>query len=115
MSQKFSPDSAAEIKELGDLPQWRLEDLYPDQDSQELHGDLKKVEQDAAAFRADYDGKLAGLTGAGLAEAINRFEAVELLAVALQHRSIQCRDAPFLSVHAGEGDSGIEPASVLHA
>ena len=77
MSQKFSPDSAAEIKELGDLPQWRLEDLYPDQDSQELHGDLKKVEQDAAAFRADYDGKLAGLTGAGLAEAINRFEAIE--------------------------------------
>ena len=83
MTRVFSPDSAAKSKknsrELGDLPTWRLDDLYPGRDSDLLKSDLAKAETDAKALRADYDGRLAGLTGAQLAEAISRFEEVEEL------------------------------------
>ncbi|MEJ1994512.1 MAG: M3 family oligoendopeptidase, partial [Limibacillus sp.] len=54
-------------------------DLYPGRDSDLLKSDLAKAETDAKALRADYDGRLAGLTGAQLAEAIGRFEEVEEL------------------------------------
>ena len=83
MTRVFSPDDAAKSKknsrELGDLPTWRLDDLYPGRDSDLLKSDLAKAETDAKALRADYDGRLAGLTGAQLAEAIGRFEEVEEL------------------------------------
>ena len=83
MTRVFSPDSAAKPKknsrELGDLPTWRLDDLYPGRDSDLLKSDLAKAETDSKALRADYDGRLAGLTGAQLAEAIGRFEEVEEL------------------------------------
>jgi oligoendopeptidase F len=83
MTRVFSPDDAAKSKknsrELGNLPTWRLDDLYPGRDSDLLKSDLAKAETDAKALRADYDGRLAGLTGAQLAEAIGRFEEVEEL------------------------------------
>ncbi len=79
MTQTFSPDSAAKSEDLGDLPVWRLDDLYPGRESDLLKSDLAKAESDAKSIRADYDGRLAGLSGSQLAEAIRRFEAAEEL------------------------------------
>jgi oligoendopeptidase F len=77
MRPTFSPDSSAEYKDLGDLPDWRLEDLYPARDSSELKADQEKVQAEAKEFRGDFEGKLAGLSGGQLAGAIRRYEAIE--------------------------------------
>jgi len=62
---------------LGSLPQWDLSDLYPGRDSRELKRDLARSEKNAKAFRAQYEGKLAELEGAVLAEAIAAYEAIQ--------------------------------------
>ena len=66
-----------EIAKLGPLPEWDLADLYPGRDSAELKRAIAAAETDAAAFRARYEGKLAGLAGGALAEAITAFEHIE--------------------------------------
>ena len=62
---------------LGSLPEWDLDDLYPGRDAPELEADLKGATKDAEAFAKDYEGKLAGLDGAGLAAAIAAYERIE--------------------------------------
>jgi oligoendopeptidase F len=63
--------------EFGALPKWDLSDLYPGKDSAELKADLEKAKADAAAFEADYKGKLDELARGGrLIEAIARTEAL---------------------------------------
>lgn len=72
-------DTAAQKghNQFGALPVWDLSDLYPSGDSAEFKADLDKAKADAAAFEADYKGKLTELTKAGkLIEAINRTEAL---------------------------------------
>ncbi|MCA1953056.1 MAG: M3 family oligoendopeptidase [Hyphomicrobiales bacterium] len=67
---------------LGDLPEWRLDDLYPGMDSLEFAADFAAMSDDARAFAARYRGKLAALAagaegGAALFEAIRAYEAIE--------------------------------------
>lgn len=63
--------------ELGALPVWDLDDLYPGKDSAEFKAALAKAKADAAAFEAKYKGKLVDLTKAGkLVEAIKDSEAL---------------------------------------
>ena len=63
--------------ELGKLPVWNLDDLYPGNDSNELKLDLAKARAEARAFEADYKGKLEALAkSGGLVEAIRRYEAL---------------------------------------
>ncbi|HLI13526.1 MAG TPA: M3 family oligoendopeptidase [Alphaproteobacteria bacterium] len=59
---------------LGALPEWDLTDLYPGPDSPELARDLAASEASAVAFARQYEGKLAGLSGAQLAEAVAAYE-----------------------------------------
>src|SRR6218665_3009081 len=65
----------------GDLPNWRLEDLYPAPASKEYLDDLAKAEADSLTFEAKWKGKLAEAatkTGdAGLGAAVREFEALE--------------------------------------
>jgi oligoendopeptidase F len=68
---------AAEPADLGELPTWDLSDLYPGLDSPELKADLKRAESEAKAFRARYEGKLAGLDGAALGAAIAVYEGTQ--------------------------------------
>ena len=51
---------------LGALPEWDLDDLYPGPDSTALKRDLDAAEDKAKAFRASYEDKLATLNGAAL-------------------------------------------------
>lgn len=71
-----------EAGNLGDLPRWDLSALYAGPDSPELRHDMDKAERDAAAFAADYEGRLGELSegpssGEALAEAVARYEALQ--------------------------------------
>jgi oligoendopeptidase F len=59
------------------LPVWDLSDLYDGAGDPKLEADLKQVEADARAFAEAYSGKLAGLPGDALAEAIASYERME--------------------------------------
>jgi oligoendopeptidase F len=63
--------------DLGPLPEWDLSDLYPGRDSPELARDLAQLAADAASFRARYEGRLAALSGAELAEAVAAYERMQ--------------------------------------
>lgn len=69
------------VAELGDLPSWRLEDLYPSATSDAFRSDMKKAEADSIAFEAKWKGKLAtAATKAGdegIGAAVKEFEALE--------------------------------------
>jgi oligoendopeptidase F len=68
--------------DLGVLPEWNLADLYPAMESPAFRADLDRGVALCKAFAADYRGRLADLAaaqdhGAGLAEAIRRYEAID--------------------------------------
>jgi oligoendopeptidase F len=62
---------------LGDLPTWKLSDLYSSPTGPDLESDLKRAGADAVAFARDFEGKVASLGGAELGKAIARFEALQ--------------------------------------
>ena len=67
--------------DLGEMPEWNLNDLYPGTKSPELTGDLEKAARDAIAFQADWQGKLEEIAsgsegGVKLAEIIASYEAM---------------------------------------
>ena len=68
--------TAAAAETLGTLPEWNLADLYPAPDSPAFAADMKKGEEMARAFAETYRGKLAGLSGEGLAQALKDYEAL---------------------------------------
>jgi oligoendopeptidase F len=68
--------------DLGPMPEWRLEHLYPSMDSKAYAADLVRSAKDSAKFASDFRGKLGailkGKDGARkLHAAIQRFEALE--------------------------------------
>ncbi|MEM7422892.1 MAG: oligoendopeptidase F, partial [Pseudomonadota bacterium] len=63
--------------DLGLLPDWDLSDLYPSHDSPELEGDMTRMTAACRSFAENYEGKLAGLDGDGLAEALIAYEAID--------------------------------------
>ena len=58
------------------LPVWNLSHLYQSPEDPKIQSELAEVEARAKAFAEAYQGKLAGLSGAGLGEAIVEFEAM---------------------------------------
>jgi len=65
---------------LGALPEWNLADLYPAIDAPEVKRDLARADRECRAFEQQYKGKLAELAaagGAGLAQAIRRYEELD--------------------------------------
>ncbi len=63
---------------LGDLPVWRLDDLYAAPDDPRLRADIDWAREAAAAFAARYEGALAALDGDALGAAIAEYERIEL-------------------------------------
>ena len=64
--------------DLGAMPVWNLEDLYPSPTSAEFQHDLDRAAADAKRIADNYKGKLAGLgkDGPFLAEAVRAYEAL---------------------------------------
>ncbi|WP_424965704.1 M3 family oligoendopeptidase [Dinoroseobacter sp. S375] len=75
-------DAAAETggKNLGDLPDWDLSDLYPGEDAAELKRDMDWLEAACRDFAADYEGKLADLDASGLLTCVQRYERIDTIA-----------------------------------
>ena len=69
--------SAVPALSAADLPVWNLDDLYPGMTAPELSRDLEAAGRDAKAFQARFEGKLASLSGAGLAAAISEYEKLQ--------------------------------------
>ena len=67
-------------KDLGDLPEWDLSDLYAGEDAPELDRDLKWLEKECADFAADYEGKLADLDADGFLTCVLRNEKINQVA-----------------------------------
>jgi oligoendopeptidase F len=59
---------------LGELPTWKLEDLYSSPTGPDLDADLKRAAADAEAFARDYEGRVASLDGKALGGVVARFE-----------------------------------------
>ncbi|UYV37770.1 M3 family oligoendopeptidase [Rhodobacteraceae bacterium D3-12] len=72
--------SAAGGKDLGNLPEWDLSDLYSSDDAPELQRDMEWFEGETKAFAADYQGKLATLSADDLLTSIQRSEKMDNLA-----------------------------------
>ncbi len=66
----------ARDENLGELPVWNLDDLYSGPDCDALSVDFDRVTRDAAAFQAQYEGKVAELDGDGLGVAIAAYEQI---------------------------------------
>jgi oligoendopeptidase F len=69
--------AATDSPDLGTLPAWDLNDLYPGMDAPELKADLDRADAAAKAFQERYAGTLPGLSGDALAEAIAAYEAID--------------------------------------
>ena len=67
-------------KDLGDLPEWDLTDLYAAPDAPEIKRDMDWLEKACADFAADYEGKLAGLDAAAMLDCVLRYEKIDLIA-----------------------------------
>ena len=76
----FDANAGSGARDLGNLPEWDLSDLYAAPDAPELKRDLDWLEQACARFAADYEGKLASLDAATLLELVQRHEKIEGIA-----------------------------------
>ncbi|WP_026986215.1 M3 family oligoendopeptidase [Fodinicurvata fenggangensis] len=70
-------NSTVESQNLGQLPVWDLNDLYPSKDSAELKRDLSEADEKAHNFEAGHAGRLAALTGDQLGDAIEVYEDIQ--------------------------------------
>ncbi len=79
-SLNFSASSAVG-QALGELPAWKLSDLYPSATSPEFLGDIEKARKLAIAFEEKWKGKLteaaAKSDDAGIGAAIKEYEALD--------------------------------------
>ncbi|MEM1234710.1 MAG: M3 family oligoendopeptidase [Pseudomonadota bacterium] len=66
-------------KDLGNLPEWDLSDLYKGQEDPAFAQDMAWMERECAAFAADYEGKLDTLDAAGLLRAVERYEEIDVI------------------------------------
>ncbi len=67
--------AGAARKDLGDLPEWDLTDLYAAPDAPELGRDMDWLSTECADFAAIYGGKLADLDAGRMLACIQRIEA----------------------------------------
>jgi oligoendopeptidase F len=65
---------------FGDLPEWDLSDLYASEDAAELQADLTWLKQSCIDFSDDYEGKLAQLNADEMLKAVERYEAIDIIA-----------------------------------
>src|SRR5688572_5903481 len=71
---KDEPAGGAAVN-LGDLPAWKLSDLYEGPDSPAIETDFAEVDRRIGAFEA-HRGKVAGLSSAAFGAALAEYEAI---------------------------------------
>ncbi len=63
--------------DLGSLPQWNLGDLYESPKAPSIDSDLARAAAESKELAKRFQGKLAGLDGEELAEAVKAYEALQ--------------------------------------
>nr|MCU0790483.1 oligoendopeptidase F [Nitratireductor sp.] len=85
-------NGGAKRRELGEMPEWNLADLYPGADSQAYRGDLAGCDERSRTFEAQYKGTLAGHLEHDperIAAAIREYEAIqETMGRIMSHASL---------------------------
>jgi oligoendopeptidase F len=82
LPQAASHATRAGEADLGPLPEWRLDDLYPSMDSPAFADDARRAAEEAKAFAATYRGKLEQMArgpaaGDALVVAVRAYEALQ--------------------------------------
>jgi len=78
MTRHRAPADAASSQDaVAEPPTWDLGDLYPAPDSAAVAADFATAESAAQAFAAAHQGRLAAMSGNGLAAAIAEYERIE--------------------------------------
>lgn len=72
-----SPYDDAGNSNLGDLPEWDLNDLYPGEKSDALQNDIDWLKTECAAFATEYEGTLHTLEASALLTCIQRYEKIQ--------------------------------------
>jgi oligoendopeptidase F len=76
----FDANASSGNRNLGDLPEWNLDDLYKGQEDPKLAQDLDWLDTECASFAADYENKLADLSSAEMLRCIERNERISAIA-----------------------------------
>ncbi len=71
---------AAASDNMGDLPEWNLDDLYPSTDGPEITKDLGWLGEETPSFSADYQGNLQKLNAADMLDCVQRYERIQQVA-----------------------------------
>ena len=72
----FDSEHSKGSSELGQLPDWNLNDLYTSTDAKELVSDLNWLEKECDKFAKDYEGKLKSLSADQLLNCVLRNEKI---------------------------------------
>ena len=72
----FDKELAANEKQLGNLPEWDLNDLYTHTESQELKNDLIWLKNECEIFATDFKGKLVNLSAKEFLACVKRNEKI---------------------------------------
>jgi len=76
----FDAEATGGHNALGPLPDWDLTDLYASPDAPELKRDMDWLEEAAAGFARDFEGKLATLDSRAMLDAVLRYERIDMVA-----------------------------------
>ncbi|MGB0498074.1 MAG: M3 family oligoendopeptidase [Rubricella sp.] len=66
-------------KDLGPLPEWDFSALYTGEDDPALEADFTRLDELTASFARDFEGKIAQAGATALADAITRYEEIDLI------------------------------------
>ena len=75
----FDSEHSKGSSELGQLPDWNLNDLYTSTDAKELVGDLNWLKKECDKFAKDYEGKLKSLSADQLLNCVFRNEKISTI------------------------------------
>ena len=75
-NREAASQAVGKARDLGPMPVWNLDDLYPGPDCEAVQRDLAKASTEAKALQERWQGKLATAGGEQLAEAIGAYEAL---------------------------------------
>lgn len=76
MAGQVVQSSQEGTRDLGPMPAWNLDDLYPGYRSEAVQNDLATASAEATALQQHWQGKLTTATGGQLADAIKSYEAL---------------------------------------
>jgi oligoendopeptidase F len=75
-NREAASQAVGKARDLGPMPVWNLDDLYPGPDCEAVQRDLAKASTEAKALQERWQGKLATAGGEQLADAIGAYEAL---------------------------------------